>query len=76
MTASDASIAARALASGTRQRVHGQQVIDEQLQPSLTLLLVHFQPVHELHVALRWGERRAVGKVIEGDGIEAAPAAR
>src|SRR6185437_1200700 len=43
---------------------------------SLTLVLVHFQAVHELHVALRWGERRAVGKLIEGDVIEAAPAAR
>src|SRR6185437_14965196 len=68
--AADANTAAPALASGR------QQVIDEQLQAPLAEVLVDVQPVDQMR---RSGGRRELGallEVVEGDGVEAAPAAR
>src|SRR5690348_18422844 len=76
MTASDASTGARTLASAVGRRMRGQQVIDEQLQTSFALVLVHLEPVHELQGTRGRRERRAVGEMVEGDRIEAAAAAR
>src|SRR5579864_2032371 len=71
----DASTAARTLASVARI-IRGQQMVDEQLQAALALVLVHFQAVHELHRSLGRCERDTLFQMIEGDGIEAAAAAR
>src|SRR3977135_3376664 len=65
-----ANTAARSLASGR------QHVIDEQLQAPFALVLVHFQPVHELGQARGWHELRTLLEVVEGNCIEGASAAR
>src|ERR1700730_3277099 len=65
-----ANTAVRILASG------GQHVIDEQLQAALALVLIHFQPVHQLCQARGRRELRALLEVVEGNRIEGASAAR